>query len=70
MEFRSPRILEVLRDTIEQAERTPGLGPNDPGVIQLKQILAQWTAERNAGAGDVDLAGQSANGSDTSHGKR
>ncbi len=45
---RSDRVLEVLRETIEQAERTPGLGPNDPGVLQLRQILTRWTAERHA----------------------
>ncbi len=45
---RSVRLLEVLRQTIEEAERTPGLGSGDPGVIQLRHILAQWTAERDA----------------------
>ncbi len=56
---RSVRILEVLRQTIEEAERTPGLGSDDPGVIQLRRILAQWSAERDehhAGHPAVDHA--------------
>ena len=51
MGLRSSRVLEILRETIEQAEQTPGLGPYDLGVIQLKQILAQWVAERDAAQG-------------------
>ncbi len=58
MESRSPRILHVLRETIEQAENTPGLGPGDPGVVQLQQILTRWTAERDAeSAGELGVAG-------------
>ena len=49
--MRSSKVLEILRETIEQAERTPGLGSYDPGVIQLKQILTRWIAERDAAAG-------------------
>lgn len=48
---RSSRLLEVLRETIEQAERMPGLGPNDPGVIQLRQIFSRWSAERDPTGG-------------------
>ena len=48
MGLRSSRVLEILRETIEQAEQTPGLGPYDLGVVQLKQILARWVAERDA----------------------
>jgi hypothetical protein len=48
MPVRSSKVLEILRETIEQAEETPGLGPHDPGVVQLKEILARWVAERDA----------------------
>jgi hypothetical protein len=59
MGLRSSRVLEILRETIEQAEQTPGLGPYDLGVIQLKQILARWVAERDASEGQqVALADQ------------
>lgn len=51
MGLRSSRVLEILRETIEQAEQTPGLGPYDPGVVQLKQILTRWIAERGAAEG-------------------
>lgn len=51
MGVRSSRVLEILRETIEQAEQTPGLGPYDPGVVQLKQILTRWIAERDAAEG-------------------
>jgi hypothetical protein len=51
MVLRSSRVLEILRETIEQAEQTPGLGPYDPGVVQLKQILMRWVAERDAAEG-------------------
>lgn len=51
MGVRSSRVLEILRETIEQAEQTPGLGPYDPGVVQLKQILTRWVAERDAAEG-------------------
>jgi hypothetical protein len=57
MGLRSSRVLEILRETIQQAEQTPGLGPYDPGVVQLKQILARWVAERDAAEGkQVSLA--------------
>jgi hypothetical protein len=59
MGLRSSRVLEILRETIQQAEQTPGLGPYDPGVVQLKQILARWVAERDAAeARQVALADQ------------
>jgi hypothetical protein len=59
MGLRSSRVLEILRETIQQAEQTPGLGPYDPGVVQLKQILARWVAERDAAEGRrVSLANQ------------
>jgi hypothetical protein len=59
MGLRSSRVLEILRETIEQAEQTPGLGPYDPGVVQLKQILARWVAERDGAEGRrVSLADQ------------
>lgn len=54
---RSMRVLEVLRETIEQAEKTPGLGPDDPGVIQLRQILARWTTEREMETGSPIASG-------------
>jgi hypothetical protein len=44
---RSSRVIEVLREAIRQAEQTPGLGPSDPGVIQLRHILTRWVEERN-----------------------
>jgi hypothetical protein len=59
MGLRSSRVLEILRETIEQAEQTPGLGPYDPGVVQLKQILTRWVAERDAAEGQqMSVAGQ------------
>jgi hypothetical protein len=59
MGLRSSRVLEILRETIEQAEQTPGLGPYDPGVVQLKQILTRWVAERDAAEGQqVSVADQ------------
>jgi hypothetical protein len=57
---RSLRVLDVLRETIEQAEKSPGLGPDDPGVIQLKQILSRWTAEIEAEAGGAIASGPNA----------
>ncbi len=72
---RSVRILEVLRQTIEEAERTPGLGSADPGVIQLQKILAQWTAERDAEHADqvpvdhIHLNGEGSAGAGSSHRK-
>jgi hypothetical protein len=42
---RSSRVIEVLRETILRAEQTPELGPNDPGVIELKRLLSQWVAQ-------------------------
>ena len=42
---RSSRILEILRETIEQAEKTSELGPTDPGVVELKRLLARWLEE-------------------------
>lgn len=42
---RSSRILEILRETIEQAEQTSELGPSDPGVVELKRLLARWLEE-------------------------
>jgi hypothetical protein len=42
---RSSRVLEILRETIEQAEQTSELGPDDPGVVELKRLLARWLDE-------------------------
>jgi hypothetical protein len=68
MGLRSSRVLEILRETIEQAEQTPGLGPYDPGVVQLKQILTRWIAERGAAEGQqVSVADQTE--IDEAHGK-
>jgi hypothetical protein len=45
MPRRSSRILEILRETIEQAEQASELGPGDPGVIELKRLLSRWLDE-------------------------
>jgi hypothetical protein len=49
MTRRSSRILEILRETIEQAEQTSELGPSDPGVVELKRLLARWLDEWQRG---------------------
>ena len=45
---RSSRVIEILRETIDQAEQTQELGPYDPGVVELRRLLARWIEERNA----------------------
>jgi hypothetical protein len=46
---RSSRVIEILRETIQQAEHTAELGPNDPGVIELKRLLVRWLADWHDG---------------------
>jgi hypothetical protein len=43
---RSSRVIEILRETIDQAEQTPELGPYDPGVVELRRLLSRWIEER------------------------
>jgi hypothetical protein len=45
MARRSSRVLEILRETIDHAEHTTELGPDDPGVVELKRLLARWLDE-------------------------
>jgi hypothetical protein len=45
---RSSRVIQILRETIQHAEGTPELGPHDPGVVELRRLLTQWIAEREA----------------------
>lgn len=69
MSPRSSRLLEVLRETIEQAESMPGLGPHDPGVIQLRRIFSRWSAENEATGGQL-AADFSGTPPDASHKKQ
>jgi hypothetical protein len=45
---RSNRLIDVVRETILRAEEQPELGPGDPGVVELRRILNEWVAEREA----------------------
>jgi hypothetical protein len=47
---RSSRVIEIIRETIQQAELTSELGPDDPGVIELKRLLVRWLADWHEGA--------------------
>lgn len=58
MGIRSSKVIEILRQTVAKAEETPELGAHDPGVVELRRILEQWTAERDRALGEVS-AGKS-----------
>jgi hypothetical protein len=43
---RSTRVIEFVQETIRRAEKE--LGPSDQGVVELRRILNEWIAEREA----------------------
>ena len=41
----SPRLIDNLRSTIARLENAPDVGPDDPAVITLKQMLIRRLAD-------------------------
>jgi len=42
--YKNPNLIEGLRRTLEKVERTSGVEPDDPALVELKSILGRRLA--------------------------
>jgi hypothetical protein len=42
--YKNPNLIEGLRFTMEEVERTSGVAPDDPALVELKSILSRRVA--------------------------
>ena len=42
--YKNPNLIEMLRTTMEKVERTSGVEPDDPALVELKNILSRRVA--------------------------
>ena len=42
--YKNPDLIEGLRRTMEKVERTSGVEPDDPALLELKRILGRRVA--------------------------
>lgn len=42
--YKNPNLIEGLRRTLEKVERTSGVEPDDPALVELKSILGRRMA--------------------------
>lgn len=46
---RTPKLIAALRETMREVERTSGVRPDDPAMIELKRILGRRVADLERG---------------------